>query len=153
MRLKIRSRSAVIPAPALPSLWAEQLSTKSPDTQVLLRYGVGNGWLDDQPAAITRKVGKGSITYIGAWLDDDLLAKITVSLLQQSGVQPIIPNTPDGVEVCLRSGGNKSVLILINHNKTAAHVDLPHAMNDLLVESSRTSVDLPAYGVAVLEGK
>ncbi len=96
------------PGSGTASLWAEQLSTKSPDAQVLLRYGVSNGWLDDQPAAITRKVGKGSITYIGAWLDDDLLAKITVSLLQQSGVQPIIPNTPDGVEVCLRSGGNKS---------------------------------------------
>jgi beta-galactosidase len=42
------------------SLWAEQLSTKSPDTQVLLRYGVSNGWLDNQPALITHKVGKGS---------------------------------------------------------------------------------------------
>ncbi|HMD20710.1 MAG TPA: DUF4350 domain-containing protein, partial [Alloacidobacterium sp.] len=135
------------------SLWAEQLSTKSPDTQVLLRYGASNGWLDNQPAAITRKVGKGSITYIGAWLDDDLLAKVTASLLQQSGVQPVVPNTPDGVEVCLRTGPNKSALILINHNTTDAHIDLPHAMNDVLDRTSRTSVDLPGYGVAVLEGK
>src|SRR5271170_495184 len=135
------------------SLWAEQLSTKSPDTQVLLRYGASNGWLDNQPAAITRKLGKGSITYIGAWLDDDLLAKVTASLLQQSGVQPVVPNTPDGVEVCLRTGPNKSALILINHNTTDAHIDLPHAMNDVLDRTSRTSVDLPGYGVAVLEGK
>jgi len=135
------------------SIWAEQLSTKSPDTHVLLRYGASNGWLDDQPAAITRKVGKGSITYVGAWLNDDLMAKLAASLLQQSGVQPIIPNTPDGVEVCLRSGPDKSVLILINHNQTEAHVDVPHAMNDLLNNTSRTSVDLPKYGVAVLEGK
>ena len=135
------------------SLWAEQLSTKSPDTRVLLRYGASNGWLDNQPAAITRKVGKGSITYIGAWLDDDLLAKVTTSLLQQSGVQPVVPNTPDGVEVCLRTGPNKSALILINHNTTNVHVDLPHTMNDVLDGTSRTSVDLPGYGVAVLEGK
>jgi beta-galactosidase GanA len=85
------------------------------------------------------------------WLDDDLLAKVTASLLQQSGVQPVIPNTPGGVEVCLRSGENKSVLILINHNKTDAHVDLPHAMNNLLDNKSHTSVDLLGYGVAVLE--
>jgi beta-galactosidase len=135
------------------SLWAEQLSTKSPDTQVLLRYGVSNGWLDNQPAAITRKVGRGSITYIGAWLDDDLLAKVTASLLQQSGVQPIIPNTPDGVEVCLRSGTNKSVLILINHNKTDAHIGLPHSMTNLFDNTSRTSIDLPGFGVAVLDDK
>jgi beta-galactosidase len=137
------------------NVWAETLSTKSADTQILMRYGASNGWLDNQPAVITRKVGKGSITYIGAWLDDGLLAKLTASLLQQSGVQPIIPNTPDGVEVCLRTGMNKAVLIVINHNKTEAHIDLPHAMNDLLDSgnASRTSVDLPGYGVAVLEGK
>ncbi len=50
-------------------LWAELLSTRDADTQVLMRYGKGNGWLDNQPAAITRKVGRGRITYIGAWLD------------------------------------------------------------------------------------
>ena len=141
------------PGSGTASIWAEQLSTKSPDTQVLLRYGASNGWLDNQPAAITRKVGKGSITYIGAWLDDDLLAKVTALLMQQSGVQPVIPNTPDGVEVCLRTGSNKSALILINHNTTNAHVDLPHAMSDALNGTSRTSVDLPGYGVAVLERK
>ena len=50
-------------------VWAEQLGVKSPDTQVLMRYGKSNGWLDDQPAAVTRKVGKGRITYIGVALD------------------------------------------------------------------------------------
>lgn len=135
------------------SLWAEQLSTKSPDTHVLLSYGPSNGWLDNQPAVITRKVGKGSITYVGAWLDAALLAKLTSSLLEQSGVRPVLQNVPEGVEVCQRTGAGKSVLVLINHNQTAAHVDLPQAMTDLLDSSHvrRTSVDLPKYGVAVLE--
>jgi beta-galactosidase len=137
------------------NVWAEALSSQSSDTQILMKYGPSNGWLDDQPAAITRKVGNGSITYIGAWLDDGLLAKLTASLLAQSGVQPIVPNAPDGVEVCLRTGADKSVLIVINHNKTAAHVDLPHAMHDLLDahHPSRASIDLPGYGVAVLDAK
>jgi beta-galactosidase len=137
------------------SVWAEQLSTKSPDTQILMRYGANNGWLDNQPAVITHKVGKGSITYVGAWLDDTLLAKLTASLLQQSGVQPIVPNAPDGVEVCLRTGAGKSVLILINHKNADAHVDLPHTMTDLLDNgnASRSASDLPGYGVAVLEAK
>ncbi|HVW78554.1 MAG TPA: beta-galactosidase [Alloacidobacterium sp.] len=135
------------------SLWAEQLSTKSPETQVLLRYGASNGWLDHQPAVITRKVGKGSITYVGAWLDDELLSKLTASLLQKSGVQAIVPHAPDGVEVCLRKGKDHSVLILINHNTHDAQVNLPREMRDLLGNTSRGSVDLPAYGVAVLEEK
>ncbi len=58
------------------SLWAEQLSTNATRVDVLLRYGKSNGWLDDQPAMITRRVGHGSITYLGAVLDPDLMRKV-----------------------------------------------------------------------------
>ena len=135
------------------SVWAEQLSTSSPETKVLMTYGASNGWLDNQPAVISRRVGKGSITYVGAWLDDKLLAKLTSSLLQQSGVQPLIPNVPEGVEVCERSKGNHSVLILINHTTSEQHVALPHAATDLLAAGtpSVSSVDMPKYGLTVLQ--
>lgn len=135
------------------SIWAEQLSTKDPSTKVLLRYGASNGWLDNQPAMITRVVGKGTITYVGAWLDDARLEKLTAGFVKQSGVTPILPGTPDGVEVCQRSNGERSVLILINHNTKAEHVDLKGSMRDLLADGTpqRTSVDLPPYGVTVLE--
>jgi beta-galactosidase len=134
-------------------IWAEQLSIKNPDAKAILTYGPSNGWLDGQPAAITRKVGKGSITYLGAWLDDDLLAKLTNRLLQQSGVQPAIPNVPSGVEVCMRSKGNHSVAILINHTSSEQRVTLSQAATDLLAAGTPpvSSVDLPKYGVAVLE--
>ncbi|MGC2620874.1 MAG: beta-galactosidase [Acidobacteriaceae bacterium] len=134
------------------NIWAEQLSVQSPDTQVLLKYGKGNGWIDDQPAAVTRKVGKGDITYVGAWLDAGLLKDLATHLLQEAGVQPILAFAPEGVEVCRRSGHGKSVLILINHTTTSQHVGLPSAMRDLLGnQGSVSAVDLPAYGVAVLE--
>ena len=134
-------------------IWAEQLSVQNPETKTILTYGPSNGWLDNQPAAITRKVGKGSITYVGAWLDGALLAKLTNQLVQQAGVQPKIPNTPAGVEVCVRSRGTHSVAILINHTSTEQHVTLPNAATDLLAagDPSVSSVDLPKYGVAVLQ--
>lgn len=135
------------------SIWAEQLSTKDPSTKVLLRYGASNGWLDNQPAIITRTMGKGTITYVGAWLDDALLEKLTAGFVKQSGVLPVLPGVPDGVEVCRRSHGQGSVLILINHNTKAERIDLHGSMRDLLADSTSqlTSVDLPPYGVAVLE--
>jgi len=156
------------------NIWAEQLSTQSSDTKVVERYGVKgqnsgapgapgfgatglNGWLDDQPAVLTRKVGKGRITYVGAWLDDALLDNITAGLLEEAGVQPILPGVPKGVEVCRRTGDGKtgqgkSVLILINHNTDSAHVSLPAPMRNLIGSQSTavSTVDLPAYGVAVL---
>jgi beta-galactosidase len=39
------------------AIWAELAGTKADDTEVLMRYGKSNGWLDQQPAAITRRVG------------------------------------------------------------------------------------------------
>jgi len=134
-------------------IWAEQLSITNPETRAILTYGPSNGWLDGQPAAITRKVGKGSITYIGAWLDEALLAKLTNQLLQQAEVQPQIPNLPAGVEVCVRSKAAHSVAILINHTTTDQQVKLPGPAIDLLANGTPTIsfVDLPKYGVAVLE--
>jgi beta-galactosidase len=134
------------------NIWAEQLSVQSPDTKVLMTYGKSNGWLDDQPAVITREVGKGSITYVGAWLDAKTLDHLTARLLDQAGVQPILPGVPAGVEVCRRSGAGKSVLILINHNIEAAHVSLPSPMRNLIARESIavSAVDLPAYGVVAL---
>ncbi len=134
------------------NIWAEQLSTLSPNTKVLMTYGKSNGWLNGQPAAITRQVGKGTITYLGAWLDPMLMDHLTSWLLQQAGVQPILANVPDDVEVCRRSGEGKSVLILINHNQQPEHVDLPTPMREVIDHPGTvTSVDLPIFGVAVLE--
>ena len=134
-------------------VWAETLTATSPETKVLMRYGASNGWLDGQPAVLERQVGKGSIIYIGTWLEPELTSKLTASWLEQAGVQPIVPNTPDGVEVCERAGDGKTVLILINHSTDPQHVALPGEMTDLLGSGgSRVgAVDLPKYGVAVLQ--
>jgi beta-galactosidase len=129
------------------SLWAETLDVTTPETKTLLTYGPSNGWLDGQPAAVTRKVGKGSITYLGTWLDDASLAKMTASLLGEAGVKPLVPDVPAGVEVCVRSGKGHSVIILINHNTSAVSVTAPAGSRDLL----GTGGNLPAYGVAVFE--
>lgn len=132
-------------------IWAETLEATSPDTKVLTRYGASNGWLDGQPAMLERQVGNGSITYVGAWLDPNLLNRFTAGWLQGAGVQPIVPNTPADVEVCERTGEGKTVLILINHSTDSKHIALPFEMTDLLGSGRVSSVDLPRYGVAVLQ--
>lgn len=136
-------------------VWAEQLGAASTETQALLSYDPSNGWLDHQPAILTRTLGQGSITYVGAWLDDALLSKLAAWALQRSGTQPILPGVPGGVEVCQRSNDARRVLILINHTKSPQHVDLHGTMQDLLAEGnpSREAIDLPSYGVAVLESQ
>jgi len=131
-------------------IWAELLSAKDDDTEVLERYGKSNGWLDGQPAAITRKVGKGRITYIGAWLDNSAMAAAAKWMAGVSGVKAALGAVPDGIEVYPRYGQRGAVYILVNLSKAEQTVSLPFAMNDLLEGGSRSSISLSVYGVAVL---
>jgi beta-galactosidase len=133
------------------SLWAEQLSASAPDAEVLLRYGKSNGWLDGQPAMIVRHVGKGSIAYLGAVLDPELMRKVVAWATAEAQIEPEFPAVPAGVEVSRRISDVRTVYILINHGSDAAHVALPKAMRDVLHDgASVTSVDLEPQGVAVL---
>ncbi len=131
-------------------LWAELLSTKATDVEVLERFGKSNGWLDGQPAAISRKVGKGRITYIGAWLDDGGMAAAAKWMTDASGVKPALAPVPDGVEVYPRYGEHGVVYILVNLSKTVQTITLPKALQDVLAGGTKQSVTLPVYGVAVL---
>lgn len=131
-------------------LWAELLSAKFDDVEVLARYGKSNGWLDGQPAAITRKVGKGRITYIGAWLDDAGMAAAAQWMSEVSGVKPALGPVPDGIEVYPRYGENKVVYVIVSFAKRDETVSLPVPMHDVLAGGTKQTVILPRFGVAVL---
>jgi beta-galactosidase len=133
-------------------LWAELLSTKDSGTEVLMRYGESNGWLDGQPAAITRQAGKGRITYIGAWLDPKTMATAAKWMTEMSGVKAAFGPVPPGVEVSPRYGAHGVVYVVINFSKEPQTIHLPAAMDDVLEGGSKQSVSLPVYGVAVLSG-
>ena len=131
-------------------LWAEYLSVERPDVEVLEHYGEGNGWLDSQPAAITRKVGKGRITYIGSWMDEQGMAQAAAWMTSISNVQPAFGPVPRGVEVNPRYGGDHTVFVLVNVSQATQSIPLPTKMEDVLNGGTVQSVTLPNYGVAVL---
>ncbi|PYY09780.1 MAG: hypothetical protein DMG69_09820 [Acidobacteria bacterium] len=76
---------------------------------------------------------EGSISYIGALLDDKVMAVAGKRMAQNSGVSPEFAPVPDGVEVCPRSAGGKQVFIVINHTQERREVSLRRAMKALLV--------------------
>ena len=137
-------------------VWAELLQPMSDATAVTAKYkpsaGSG-GWLDGHPAILTRQVGKGRITYVGFWPDAATLAALTAGWLKDAEVVPLLPNAPEGVEVCERAGEGRRVIVLINHTTESKHVALPAGMTDLLKSGGVSSVDLEKYGVAVLEAR
>ncbi len=133
-------------------LWAELLSTSSPQTHVLMRYGkTPLGWLDNQPAAITRKVGQGSITYIGAELEGATLNKAASWMMTEAGVHPEFGSLPTGVDLYLRSDARHEVWILINFGQATQTVNLPSDFQNVLSGGSQRSVTLKRLAVAVLQ--
>jgi beta-galactosidase len=72
-------------------------------------------------------------------------------MLSDAGLAPVLPNIPEGVDVAMRSGDNKHVLILTNYNAHPVTIALPSAMQDVLAGGNTSSVTLPQYGVAVLQ--
>ncbi|HSY36753.1 MAG TPA: beta-galactosidase [Acidobacteriaceae bacterium] len=135
--------------------WAELLSTSSPDTKVLMRYGkTPLGWLDDQPAAITRKVGNGSITYIGADLEGDTLTNAAKWMVADANLHPAFGTLPPGVDLYIRSDAHHEVWILINFGNTPQTITLPSAFEDVLADASKPtthSVTLNRFDVVVLQ--
>jgi len=132
------------------SIWAEDLSSAAPDASVLLRYGKANGWLDGHPAAVTRAVGKGRISYYGALFDKEVTRRLVDHALADAGVTRDFPTPPD-VELMTREGAGRRILILINHGRTPQHVPLPAPMTDILNDGTTQAVDLAPEGVAVLQ--
>jgi beta-galactosidase len=133
------------------SVWADQHGITSPDTQVLMRYGPSNGWLDGQPAAVTRRIGNGSITYIGTDMDDAAMKQAMSWMLAESGVSAIMQDVPPEVDVAIRSGEGKRIMILTNYGLQMVTIQLPEPMEDALHEKKVTSISLPRYGVSVLK--
>jgi beta-galactosidase len=134
-------------------LWAEQLALDAPDAAVWARYGKSNGWLDGQPAIVSRKVGKGTITYVGVWMPDPEMKKLVEKLVAISGVHAPFGDVPAGVEVDPRVAGDRTVFILVNMSGDTRVVHTRHELTDVLHDGSVTSVTLPKYGVAVLSEK
>ena len=131
-------------------LFAEQLTPQADDVKVMMRYHAPNSWLDGEAAAVTRKIGNGSFTYIGAWLDDAGTKRAVQWMLSESSLSPDVFAVPEGVEVYRRVAGGRSVFIVDNLSHAAQTILLPREMKDALNDRMVHSVELPVYAVAVL---
>jgi beta-galactosidase len=135
-------------------IWAEALTSTSPETRIVLTYSDPGGWLDDKPAMLSHNYGEGTIDYLGTLPDPGYLNLLLEEAAADAGIESLSATPlPRGVERCTRASGEKTVTILINHNSKPASLHLPHAMRNLLqpAGSPTQTLDLPPQGIAVLE--
>lgn len=132
------------------TLWTERLLPLAPGLETWLRYGPGDGWLDGEPGVVSRTVGRGRITYIGAWLDQAALDRVVAAAARLAGATPLLPGVAADVEVTAREGGGHRTLVVVNWGATPATLPLPRPMRDLLAGTTARQIDLPPFGVAAL---
>ncbi|HEX4156673.1 MAG TPA: beta-galactosidase [Acidobacteriaceae bacterium] len=152
---------AETPISGTANIWAEALAPSATNVQLDLVYADPAGWLDHQPAMVTRSLGKGTISYLGTLPDDEMLADILRHAALAAGIESNHP-PPLGVEFCARESpdGRRRVLIVINHNSVSTPITIPAHYHNLLAQSATisvhtsllatTTVALPPQGVAVL---
>ncbi|WP_296616952.1 beta-galactosidase [Sphingomonas sp.] len=131
------------------SIWAEALTPIAPDVRTLATYRDAGGWLDGKPAIVTRRVGRGSITYVGAWLDAATMAKLAANLLADARIAPIVASADPDLEIAERAGAGKRLVIVINHGNVAHPITLPAGASP--VESDWADGRIAAHGVALFE--
>jgi beta-galactosidase len=116
-----------------------------------MEYGKSNGWLDGRPAVITRQVGRGRISYVGAWVDDATMDLLVRAALDDAGIDAPFGALPPGIEVCTREGGGKRVYVVLNHSKEDREMALPHRMKNILRGGEPSErVRLAPHDIAVL---
>ncbi len=133
------------------SIWAEALEADAPDVEIVARYAQPGGWLDGKPAMVTRKLGKGRITYLGAWLEPAAMQQMADRLLAQAEIAPLLPAAHPDLEVSERTGGGKRLMIVINHGEEARPLTPPPGAR--LAQGDWADGRIAAHGVALFQLK
>ena len=131
-------------------VWAERIAVDAPGLETIASYAPGDGWLDRAPAVVSRKVGRGRITYVGAMLDDTSLALVAAWAAREAGTKPIWSDLPAGVTVAARAGVNGRSYIAINWTSTPQTIRFPKPMRDLLAGGTISAKSLGRYDVVVV---
>lgn len=113
-------------------IWAEWLEADAPDTETVLRYGPGHAWLDGRAALLTRRVGQGQISLLGAWLDGAGMVNVAEWACRQQGVPLPWGRLPEGIEVSCRQATDRRIHVICNHGVQDCSLRLPFRAADAL---------------------
>lgn len=133
------------------SIWAEWLEPDEADTEVVLRYGLGHAWLDGRAVLLTRRVGQGQVSLLGAWLDNEGMLNVGEWACRAAGVAMPWGRLPEGVEVSCREAADRRVHVICNHGAEEQTVHLPFEGTCVLTgRSVGRETDLPGGDLVVI---
>jgi beta-galactosidase len=132
-------------------IWAERLKVNDEaKTKILASYGTSNGWLDGMAAVTSHSYGKGWVTYVGAWLDEESQQILMDEIVKSAGVAPVM-DCPINMEARKRvNAQGDEIFIVVNHERDEKKMKLPWPAYEYITGLDTHELKLGAYGVAVL---
>jgi beta-galactosidase len=128
--------------------WRDSIQLEG--ARALARFGEDH--YADAPAITQNTFGKGSAVYVGTCPDLTAMQWLMGRVCEEAGVLAPLA-APPGVEVTVREGNGHKFMFVLNQTGAPVEVRLPQEMRDVLSGKVHVgALQLPAYGVAVLEG-
>lgn len=103
-----------------PIAWVEAIKPFDADVLAVHR----GTWLDEKPAITMHKYGRGAAIYIGTFFSTELVDSIVKDFVNNGLIQPIATLSDPEIEIMKRSGGDFSLLFLINHSDSYKKVEI-----------------------------
>jgi beta-galactosidase len=129
--------------------WYEQLQPEG-GCQTLMRWKGRH--LAGTPAVTLNRLGKGAVVYVGTYLTREVMQALLPELEKLSGIQPLWPGLPSGVNVVLRENSERNLWFVINFNEYAVQIPTGQKGTDLLSgRSIEGEFRLDAYDVCVIQ--
>ncbi|KRA98034.1 beta-galactosidase [Devosia sp. Root685] len=108
-----------------------------------------NRFAEGRAAISLRKVGKGRVIYSGTYLTDALIESLLAEEFAIAGVEQILADKPEGIEVVLREAEDRKLLFVLNTTHEPITVNnLP--AGTVLVGDEAADGGLGPYGCLVL---
>ena len=132
-------------------LWYEVLSLGTASTLATWN----SRHLTGQPAVSRRRLGKGTVYYVGTLLDGHIRGLLSERIEAEANVLPLWPGAPEEVETVLRTDGTRRIWFFANRGD--APVVVPHTPEGVSLTDDEDvgggPVTLERHGVLIVQEK
>jgi len=119
------------------------------DVEVLGRWS--NRFLTGKAMITSKRVGKGAAVYVGTYLTENLVQALADQLFARTGISPLIPDLPKGIEVTVRERNSRGLMFVLNVTGELQEIERLPIGEDVLTGQQITShLTLGPYGCAVI---
>jgi beta-galactosidase len=130
------------------NIWYDVISLKG--AEALAEYN--NDYFAGVPAITVNKYGKGRAYYNGTEVEEEFMDVLLKDIADESGVEPVLKNMPNGVEAVQRIKDGMIYIFVINYNSAGERLKLSDRYIDIISGNEFVgTIDIEPNGVYIFK--